>query len=150
MMFEVYQALTKTARAFERAWEWELMPLGISPVEAEVLLAVDAAEVSGVMVSSSSLAQDIFREPHSVSGLLKRMMQRGLVRRAKAPGGNIKRVSLTKKGQELCEKVKETHTMQVVSGDLPDAQAFEQTLRLVWERALDELTLRQARARRRR
>ncbi len=56
-------------------------------------------------ISPAILSQRLFLEPHTVSELIKRMQKKGLVTKKKDPErGNIVRISITAKGQEVCNQ----------------------------------------------
>ena len=88
-----------TATVVERARELELAQIGIpSIIQAGVLFILKSATQP---VTTSQLARTLYREPHSMSALLKRMQKQGLIKRTKdLEQKNLVRISLTKKGDE--------------------------------------------------
>jgi DNA-binding MarR family transcriptional regulator len=56
-------------------------------------------------ITLAVLSQRLFLEPHTVSELIKRMQHKGLVTKKKdAQRGNVVRITITEKGQEVCKK----------------------------------------------
>jgi DNA-binding MarR family transcriptional regulator len=52
------------------------------------------------------LSRRLFLEPHTVSELIKRMQEKGLVTKEKdRQRGNVVRITITVKGQEVCSKL---------------------------------------------
>lgn len=89
-----------TATVVERARELELAQIGISSIiQAGVLFLLKSGPQP---VTPSQLARTLYREPHSMSALLKRMQKQGLIKRTKdLEQKNLVRISLTKKGEEI-------------------------------------------------
>jgi len=94
--------LFRTFRALERAGEVELERFGLSVIEAAVLHALKTADEP---VIPAKLSRWLYREPHTMSGLLNRMEKKGLVKRSKdMEKKNLVRVILTKKGDQAFQK----------------------------------------------
>jgi len=90
--------LSRTLRALERAREIELERFDLSPIEAAVLHALITADET---VIPAKLSRWLYREPHTMSGLLNRMEDKGLVKKSKdLEKKNLVRVTLTKKGEQ--------------------------------------------------
>ena len=95
---KMWVKLFATATVVERARELELAQIGVSAIQAGVLYMLKSANEA---VTPSHLARTLYREPHSMSALLKRMEKQGLIRRTKdLDQKNLVRISLTKKGEE--------------------------------------------------
>jgi DNA-binding MarR family transcriptional regulator len=100
---QTWMLLDRTHKVLERVRETELNKLGITPIEAKVL---DALKTAAEPVTPAKLSRWLYREPHSVSGLLNRMVIDGLVRKSKDLGKkNLVRVSLTHKGEEALKQL---------------------------------------------
>ena len=84
-----------------KAREKELSRYGITAMEAAVLHVV---QTIGDRATPAEISRWILREPHSVSGLLNRMVKRGLVKKTKdLEWKNLIRVTATEKGKEAYE-----------------------------------------------
>lgn len=97
-----WMRLFRTYKVLERAREVELAKAGLSLAQAGVLYFLkDAREP----LTPSKLARLMYKEPHTMSGLISRMEAQGLVKKTKNLGRkNLVRVSLTKKGEEACKR----------------------------------------------
>jgi DNA-binding MarR family transcriptional regulator len=95
---KMWVKLFATATVVERARELELAQIGVSTIQAGVLYLLKSTIEP---VTPSQLARTLYREPHSMSALLKRMEKQGLIKRTKdLDQKNLVRISLTKKGEE--------------------------------------------------
>jgi len=96
--YELWVLLYQAKDAIEIAREKELRPYGISPMQAAVLFIVQAI---GDKATPAEISRWMFRQHHSVSGLLNRMEKAGLVKKTKdLDRKNLVRVTLTEKGQQ--------------------------------------------------
>jgi len=108
--YELWVLLDQTCAAMMRAKENELRPAGISGMQAAVLFIVKTVKGPA---TPAEISRWLFREPHSVSGLLNRMEKDGLVRKVKdLDRKNLIRVALTEKGEEAYQQSRE---MKVIS-----------------------------------
>jgi DNA-binding MarR family transcriptional regulator len=99
---KAWMQLFRTFRAIERAGEVELERFGLSVIEAGVLHALKTADEP---VIPAKLSRWLYREPHTMSGLLNRMEKKGLVKRSKdMEKKNLVRVVLTKKGEQAFQQ----------------------------------------------
>lgn len=95
---ELWALLSQAANALSRASDNELRPVGITMMQAAVLFFVKNAKAPA---TPAEISRWLFREPHTVSQLLIRMEQQGLIRKAKdLEKKNLVRVTLTEKGEE--------------------------------------------------
>ena len=96
---DIWVLWNRTAQAIRRAREVELHGVaGLSLIEASVIYFVKASREP---VTPAILARSLYREPHTISGLISRMENRGLVRKEKnLARKNQVRVVLTKKGEQ--------------------------------------------------
>ena len=100
--YELWVLLDQTCAAMIRARENELRPAGISGMQAAVLFIVKAVKGPA---TPAEISRWLFREPHSVSGLLNRMEKDGLVRKVKdLERKNLIRVAITEKGEEAYQQ----------------------------------------------
>ncbi|MFC1944598.1 MarR family winged helix-turn-helix transcriptional regulator [Chloroflexota bacterium] len=87
-----------------RVADKELREYGVFFMQASVLIAVNSIKKPA---TPAEISRCLFREPHSISGLLKRMEKNGLVKRTKdLERKNLTRVMLTGKGDEIYRQVR--------------------------------------------
>jgi len=94
--------LFRAFRALDRAREVELERFGLSAIEAAVLHALKTADEP---VTPAKLSRWLYREAHTMSGLLNRMENKGLVKKSKdLEKKNLVRVTLTEKGEQAFQQ----------------------------------------------
>ena len=69
-------------------------------------------ETNGGRATPVDIARDLFRELHSVTGMLKRMEDAGLISRHKGSGRSKVGVRLTQQGRDVLERSSRTETDQ--------------------------------------
>jgi DNA-binding MarR family transcriptional regulator len=107
---ELWALLDQTTMAMSRVADLELSQVGITRVQGAVLYFVKNAKEP---VIPAQIARWLFREPHTVSQLLMRMEQHGLIKRTKdLDHKNQLRITLTEKGEQAYQKQIE---MRVIS-----------------------------------
>ena len=103
--YELWVLLHQACDAMARARDNELRPAGISGMQAEVLFIVKTLDH---MPTPAEISRCLFREPHTVSGLLNRMERQGLVTKLKdLERKNVIRVTITPKGEEAYRQSRE-------------------------------------------
>jgi DNA-binding MarR family transcriptional regulator len=109
-----WMRLFRTYKILERAREVELAKAGLSLAQAGVLYFLKDAKEP---LTPSKLARLMYKEPHTMSGLISRMEAQGLVKKTKnLEKKNLVRVSLTKKGEEAFKRqLGKTAVMNVTS-----------------------------------
>ena len=117
--YRLWVRLHQARDAIYKAREKALKQFGISTMESAVLFSVKAI---GSRATPAEISRWIFREPHSVVGILNRMERKGLVRRAKdLDKKNQTRVMITEKGQQAyyqAAKIKSvSKIMSTISGE---------------------------------
>ncbi len=119
-------------RAFglvERAMQSHFHRFGISGAQWGVLRNLHRAEAAGEGgLRLTDLSQRLLIRPPSVTGVVDRLEEAGLVLRASVPGDlRAKRVALTAAGRELVERVLTVHGRQVarVMGGLTGGEQQE-------------------------
>jgi DNA-binding MarR family transcriptional regulator len=91
--------MTHTRYAIYRSREKELQRYGVSPEQVGVLFIVQALDNKA---TPSEISRYILRQPHTVSALIERMADKGLVKKVHdLDRKNLVRVSLTEKGQKV-------------------------------------------------
>ena len=137
--YEVWVLLHQACSAMARARDDELGPVGISRMQAAVLFIVKAIKVPA---TPAEISRWLFREPHSVSGLLDRMEKQGLVTKVKdLERKNLIRVVLTDKGEEAYRRSRDMKAVRSIMSSLSEEEkknlrGYLETLR---NRALEEL-----------
>ena len=132
--FNLWIFLQQAHDTLSRAREKELSQYGMTLRESACLFSILAI---GDNVTPAKISRMMFREHHTVSGLLSRMERKGLIKRKKDPRmKNVWRVSLTKKGQNTYhQSIKRESIHKVMS---PLAEDERQQLRSYLERIRDE------------
>ena len=84
-----------------KAREKELNKYGITPTQSAILDTIKLFEVNKVEVTIDKLARHLFRAHHTISTILTRMENDGLIRKVSG-GGKRRRIDivLTEKGEE--------------------------------------------------
>ena len=140
---EIWTLLNQAQHAAERAAETETRQLGIPKMHAEVLSLIKTTEGP---VTPADIARLLFREPHTISGLLNRMEKQGLVKRVKdLKRRNLVRVAITDKGEKAHRKIADAEVMHDVLGGLSakEQDELKRYLEKIRKRALEELRKRQ-------
>lgn len=106
--------ITQIADILVKVRERELLHQNLSATAASILFLVDAM---GDGVTPAKITRMMLREPHSTSGILKRMEKHGLIQRTKnMERKNLIRVTLTAKGEKaLKQAMKLKGTAHVLS-----------------------------------
>jgi len=111
----------------------------LPPNQAAALISIWAQDGRATPLA---LSRRLFLEPHTVSELIKRMQQKGLVTKKKdRQRGNIVRISITEKGREVCKKVIGQDLirryMSALSGE--QREKLRESLTILLTMALEEL-----------
>ena len=94
--------------------------VGISRMQAAVLFIVKSMKVPA---TPAEISRWLFREPHSVSGLLNRMEKQGLVKKAKdLERKNLIRVVLTDKGEEAYRRSRDMKAVRGIMSSLSEEE----------------------------
>ena len=81
--YQLWALLRQTRDAVSRARGKELKEYGISGRQSSILFTIQLIEQTGSIPTPAEIARWQFREPHTVSTLLKRMEREGLVKKVK-------------------------------------------------------------------
>ena len=124
---DLWMLLTHTRYAIYRSREKELHRYGVSPEQVGVLFIVQAL---GNRATPSVISRFILRQPHTVSALIERMTEKGLVQKMHdLDKRNLVRVSLTDKGQKVYEYSTKRGPIHRIMGVLSDEERLQlQTL----------------------
>jgi DNA-binding MarR family transcriptional regulator len=95
--------LGQTRDLIRNAIRKELEQFNVTSRQAAVLLLLQAnTETNTERLTPAEISRQLFREPHTISAILKRMEKQGwLTRRKDLNKKNLIRVALTEEGQEL-------------------------------------------------
>jgi len=110
--FDLWVLLDQTRFAISRSRELELAHFGLTQMHAHVLFALLS---SGGAATLYEIAKFTMRQHHSVSTLVKRMEQQGLVKRTKNPTDNKIQIVITPKGRQLYEKATQSSIEMIFS-----------------------------------
>jgi len=109
--FRLWALLHQARDAIARAREHELRQADITMAKATVLFFVKSLDGP---VTPAKISRVLFREPHTISGLLDRMEAQGLVRRVRdLDRKNLVRIEVTEKGEEFYHRSREKR--QIIS-----------------------------------
>jgi DNA-binding MarR family transcriptional regulator len=140
--YELWVLLNQACFAIGRIRDDELRQFGITRMQAAILFILKAIKPPA---TPAEIARWLFREPHTVSGLLDRMEKRGLVRMAKnLRRKNLIRVTITEKGEEAYRRSREVKTIHsslscLSSEEHDELRAYLERVR---NRALEEIRVR--------
>lgn len=137
--FKLWVLLHQTRDAVHKAAEKELRRFGLSPMEASLLFAVHAI---GERATPAEISRWLFRESHSVSGLLDRMEKKGLVKRSKdLERRNLVRISLTDKSRQFYNTYAEMKVIDRILSSLTedDRRKLAEYLTRLRDRAIEDL-----------
>lgn len=138
---DLWMLLTHTRYAIYRAREKELQRYGVSPEQVGVLFIVQAL---GNRATPSEIARFIIRQPHTVSALIERMAEKGLVKKMHdLERKNLVRVSLTEKGQKVYDVSTKRGPIHRIMSSLNATERanFQKTLEKLQAQARKEIGL---------
>ena len=139
-IFYLWVLFRRSSNAILRARAIELQKYKSSPIQAAVLRAI--IERKGKRMTSGEIAEYLFRENQTVSGLLNRMEANGLIKRKTDKEDNrIRRVMPTNKGKKLYEKIRHSETITTIMSALSEEECekFEKILLLIRSKAMEKI-----------
>jgi DNA-binding MarR family transcriptional regulator len=95
--FDMWVLLSRTQYAILRLRELELLPFGISTAQAQVLNILHNA---GGKLTLTQISKYTMRRHHSVSNLIIKMAEQGLVEKTKIADSKEFTIAITEKGRE--------------------------------------------------
>lgn len=138
-MVSIWMLLRQTWEAMDRAMARELHKLGTTPAKADMLQVLKNSDGP---LSITEIARQLFREPHTIQGLISRMEKEGLVKRLSQPGkGKPAAIAITERGEELLKRIAGATVVYKVMSCLSeeDYAELEKRLQLLRRSALEEL-----------
>jgi DNA-binding MarR family transcriptional regulator len=128
--FNLWILLAQTRALLFSAGEQELAQFGISLMQGWTIFTVKAI---GKEATPAEIARWIGREPHTVSSLLSRMVEMGLVKKEKdLDKKNLVHISLTPKGESIYRKAIGIKSIHAIMAGLSEEE--RQQLRLILEK----------------
>lgn len=141
--FRVWTIFHQAAESSIKVVENELFrEHGISYIQLAVMYVVKNSKNK---LSPTEISRILLREPHTTAALINRMEKQGIVKKTKdSKMKNIKRVSLTRKGEELYVKAMAVESpFQLLSGlSTEEKEAFLTSTEKIRNAAVDQLTVR--------
>jgi DNA-binding MarR family transcriptional regulator len=123
------------AKAYQRAhsaFKQKLAPFGITPVQQLILMVLGEEE----FLSPAEVSERIAMDSATLSGVLERMAEGGLIRREENPGDRRSiRVSLSAKAKKMQEDLAEQR--KAINEELTEKLSLEE--RLLLKRMLKDL-----------
>ncbi len=129
-------------RAMRKLRARELFQYGITPEESSVLSVVQAV---GKRATPAEIARYLLREPHSISALLSRMKEEGLVNKVKdLERKNLVRIELTDKGRKAYKQALKRESIYKVMSCLSEEESQQLSLLLekLCRKTVEELDMR--------
>ena len=137
--YNLWVLLHQVSDIIFNAREAELQQYGFPATQAEVLFVIKAI---GDKATPAQISRMIFRRPHSVSGILDRMVKARFVKKTKdLHKKNLIRVALTAKGEEAYKQALKRKSVQKIMSTLSEAerQKLQSLLEKLRNRGLKEL-----------
>ena len=118
--YRLLKLITHTGDAVFRARKNELNEYGLSPRQAAVVVAIQAI---GEKATSAEIARWLYREHHTVSGILNRMEKDGLVKKVRNRGGKkLTRIVLTEKGRQAYNQSSKIEALHEIMSFISDEE----------------------------
>jgi DNA-binding MarR family transcriptional regulator len=118
--YNLWVLLHQVSDIIFNAREVELQQYGFPATQAEVLFVIKAI---GDKVTPAQISRMIFRRPHSVSGIVDRMVKAGFVKKTKdLHKKNLIRVTLTAKGEEAYKQALKRKSIPRIMSALSEAE----------------------------
>jgi DNA-binding MarR family transcriptional regulator len=111
----------------------------LHPNQAAALVSIWALKGK---VTPAALSRRLFLEPHTVSELIIRMQKKGLVTKSRdKKRGTVVRISITKKGREVCRQSMGQDLIRQIMSTLTDKQRaqLKTCLEILFNEAIREL-----------
>ena len=137
--YKLWVRLHQSTHAIQKARDRELRPLGISTMYAAVLFVVQANDSRA---TPAEISRWIFRERHTVIGVLNRMEKKGLIRRVRdLDRKNLVRIALTEKGRKAYDESMKTEEINRIISVLSkeECRQLDSGLDKVLNKALTDL-----------
>jgi len=140
-VYNLWVLLQQAGDTMFRVREKELAEHGITPAETMALFVIQTAGENAMPIE---ISRWMLREPHTITGLLNRMENRGLITKSKDPHNkHLVRVSSTEKGKQAYYKSSGNKLIRNVISALSEEeqQQLGTYLQKLRDRALEELEI---------
>ena len=127
--FQLWVLLAQTKDAISRLRERDYAQYGINNERRAILYILHN---NGGHAKPVDIARELFRELHSVTEMIKRMEEAGLVTRHKGSGRSKVEVRLTDHGRDILEKSHDSEPDRRVFSTLKKAER-ERLAKLLWK-----------------
>ena len=118
--YELWVLLAQTRESMFKARKKELHRYGLHPRQAAVL---DFAHSLGDMATPAEISRWLLREPHTISVLLNKMEEQGLIKKTHdLDRKNVIRVSLTEQGLKAHHKILRRNSMHKIMSCLSEEE----------------------------
>ncbi|MFC1917068.1 MarR family winged helix-turn-helix transcriptional regulator [Chloroflexota bacterium] len=137
--YNLWRLFSKVRRAIWKSSERELARHDITPEQAGILYIIRNVLHNP---SQSDISRQMLIEHHTISGSLKRMEAKGLVKRkTDVKRKSVIRISLTPKGEAACELAVDRRSINNVMNvlSLEEREQFVILLQKLLEKSLEEL-----------
>jgi len=137
--YDLWLLLIRAQRVTYKAREKELSRYGLSPEQSAIL---NITQASGGRVTMAEISRLMFRERHSINGLVTRMEEKGLVKKVRDQRRkNIVRVALTEKGERAFQQSTRRESIHRIMSRLTEEQRRQlgSVLPSLIESSLEEL-----------
>lgn len=140
--FYLWVLIAQTRDALLKARERDYARVGITDERAGILFIIDS---NGGHATPVEIAREFFRELHSVTALLKRMEDAGLISRHEAPGKSRFEVRLTEEGRDVLKRARLSESDERILSVLTkrERQRLASLLEEVRGRGLEDLGIRE-------
>ena len=139
--YDLWVLLSRTYHVITRARDLELSHCGITREQAFTLFVI---KMLGDQATPTAIAYHIYRQPNSVSELLKRMEKNGLITKGKNLQGKGRYViRLTEKGQRACNDGAKRESIHRIMSILSDEQhqQVKSYLEMLRNQTISEITI---------
>lgn len=119
---EMLMSLHMASQVLLKLRKKELVSFGITP-EGNIIMT--SIKTLGEKATSAEIARHIFREPNSVSAMLKRMEDKGLVTKVKPEHNSNKRIIiLTSEGEKVFQEINNirNHTLDDITSFMSEEE----------------------------
>jgi DNA-binding MarR family transcriptional regulator len=140
--FYLWVLIAQTRDAMLRAREKDFARFGITNDRRAILYIIDS---HGGHAAPAEIARDLFREIHSVTGMLKRMEDSGLISMHEGSGRSKVEARLTEKGRNVLDRSRRSGTDKRIFSVLTkrERERLAYFLGKVRGRVLDDLGIRE-------
>jgi DNA-binding MarR family transcriptional regulator len=137
--YDLWILLTRARNLVFRARELELLRYGLTPEQALILCIIHNSEEK---LTPARIARLILRKPHTMSAMIERMEEKGLlVKNTDPKRKNMIRIGITEKGKQAYEITSKRGPIHRIMGALSENERddLRKTLGTIINKSVDEL-----------